>query len=69
MYVYITGILEGRGVVVMSGIQELLLAFMNPGLQTHWFNIRTRLLRVLQEVQFKDELEQVRQEGSHYRQD
>jgi hypothetical protein len=35
MYVYITGIFEGRGVVMTSGIQELLLALVNPGLQTH----------------------------------
>jgi hypothetical protein len=69
MYVYIAGILEGRGVVIMIGIQELLLALVNPGLQTHWFKIKTKLLRVLQEVQFVNELEQVRQEASHYRQD
>ncbi len=66
---FITGIFEGRGVVMTSGIQELLLAFVNPGLQTHLFTIRTRFLRVLQEVQLVDELKQVRQEASHYRQD
>ncbi len=52
-----------------SGIQELLLAFVNPGLQTHSFKIRTRLLRVLQEVQLVDDLKQVKQDLSHYRQD
>jgi hypothetical protein len=67
--VFIIGIFEGRGVVMASGIQELLLAFVNPGLQTHSFKIRTRLLRVLQEVQLVDDLKQVKQDLSHYRQD
>jgi hypothetical protein len=35
MYVFIIGIFEGSGEVMTSGIQELILAFMNPGLQTH----------------------------------
>ncbi len=68
MYAFITGIFEGRGVVMTSGIQELLLALVYPGLQTHLFVMITRLLRVLQEVQFVDEPEQVRQETSHCRQ-
>jgi hypothetical protein len=53
----------------MSKIQKLLLKLVNPGLQTHLFKMKTRLLRVLQEVQLVDELEQVRQEESHCRQD
>jgi hypothetical protein len=69
MYFYITGIFEGREVVITTGIQELELLRVNPVLQTHRFSIRTRLLRVLQEVQLVNEPEQVRQEASHCRQD
>jgi hypothetical protein len=67
--VYITGIFEGKGVVVRIGIHELLLALVNPGLQTHWLLSNNKLLRVLQEVQLVGELKQVRQDASHYRQD
>jgi hypothetical protein len=69
MYVSITGIFEGRDVVMIIGIQELLLAFVNPGLQTHWLLSNTKLLTVLQDVQLVDYLKQVKQEVSHCRQD
>jgi hypothetical protein len=35
MYAFIKGILQGRELLAISGTQELLVALVNPGLQTH----------------------------------
>ncbi len=40
------------------------MAVINPNLQTHLLFINVRLLRVLQEVQFVEDNEQVRQDIS-----